>query len=107
MCVILNSFTQAVLFPEQVSILGNYLLQIAANVLNIVCHQDHNFLTASIPVHRLHVHVRRYRFVAIIILHGRLKGMLGFLITRLLCKYSINCLVRTRKVVMNSGFFPF
>lgn len=35
------------------------LFQNAANVLKIYCHQDHNFMTASIPVHRLFVHVRR------------------------------------------------
>ncbi|MQM14848.1 hypothetical protein Taro_047786 [Colocasia esculenta] len=33
--------------------------EIAANVLGIVSHMDHNFLTASIPTFRLHVHVRR------------------------------------------------
>ena len=33
--------------------------QIAAEVLKIFCHPDHNFVTASIPVHRLFVHVRR------------------------------------------------
>ena len=33
--------------------------QIAAKVLKIFCHLDHNFMTASIPVHRLMVHVRR------------------------------------------------
>ncbi|XP_043564150.1 DNA mismatch repair protein Msh3 isoform X2 [Chiloscyllium plagiosum] len=31
----------------------------AARELNIYCHPDHNFMTASIPVHRLFVHVRR------------------------------------------------
>lgn len=31
----------------------------AARVLNIFAHYDHNFLTASVPTHRLHVHVRR------------------------------------------------
>ncbi|XP_005090364.1 DNA mismatch repair protein Msh3 [Aplysia californica] len=31
----------------------------AAKVLKIFCHLDHNFMTASIPVHRLFVHVRR------------------------------------------------
>ncbi|XP_061172820.1 DNA mismatch repair protein Msh3-like [Saccostrea echinata] len=31
----------------------------AAEVLKIYCHQDHNFMTASIPVHRLFVHIRR------------------------------------------------
>lgn len=35
------------------------MLQIAAKELNIYCHQDHNFMTASIPTHRLFVHVRR------------------------------------------------
>ena len=33
--------------------------QIAAKVLKIFCHLDHNFMTASIPVHRLLVHIRR------------------------------------------------
>ncbi|XP_077988845.1 DNA mismatch repair protein Msh3-like [Glandiceps talaboti] len=33
--------------------------QIAAKELNIFCHLDHNFMTASIPVHRLFVHVTR------------------------------------------------
>uniref|UniRef100_A0A803XNJ1 DNA mismatch repair protein MSH3 n=1 Tax=Meleagris gallopavo TaxID=9103 RepID=A0A803XNJ1_MELGA len=33
--------------------------EIAAKELNICCHQDHNFMTASIPTHRLFVHVRR------------------------------------------------
>ncbi|XP_067425319.1 DNA mismatch repair protein Msh3 [Emydura macquarii macquarii] len=33
--------------------------EIAARELNIYCHQDHNFMTASIPTHRLFVHVRR------------------------------------------------
>ncbi|NXV74900.1 MSH3 protein, partial [Atlantisia rogersi] len=33
--------------------------QIAAKELNIYCHPDHNFMTASIPSHRLFVHVRR------------------------------------------------
>uniref|UniRef100_A0A8V5GYX9 DNA mismatch repair protein MSH3 n=1 Tax=Melopsittacus undulatus TaxID=13146 RepID=A0A8V5GYX9_MELUD len=33
--------------------------KIAAKELNISCHQDHNFMTASIPSHRLFVHVRR------------------------------------------------
>uniref|UniRef100_A0AAY4C5E5 DNA mismatch repair protein MSH3 n=1 Tax=Denticeps clupeoides TaxID=299321 RepID=A0AAY4C5E5_9TELE len=31
----------------------------AAKELNIFCHPDHNFMTASIPAHRLFVHVRR------------------------------------------------
>uniref|UniRef100_A0A673LND4 DNA mismatch repair protein MutS-like N-terminal domain-containing protein n=1 Tax=Sinocyclocheilus rhinocerous TaxID=307959 RepID=A0A673LND4_9TELE len=33
--------------------------EIAAKELNITCHLDHNFMTASIPTHRLFVHVRR------------------------------------------------
>ncbi|XP_053147197.1 DNA mismatch repair protein Msh3 isoform X2 [Hemicordylus capensis] len=33
--------------------------EIAAKELNIYCHQNHNFMTASIPTHRLFVHVRR------------------------------------------------
>ncbi|XP_014113725.1 PREDICTED: DNA mismatch repair protein Msh3 [Pseudopodoces humilis] len=33
--------------------------EIAAQELNIYCHLDHNFMTASIPSHRLFVHVRR------------------------------------------------
>ncbi|KAM4808278.1 DNA mismatch repair protein Msh3 [Rhinophrynus dorsalis] len=33
--------------------------EIAARELNIFCHPDHNFMTASIPAHRLFVHVRR------------------------------------------------
>uniref|UniRef100_A0A8C9VVR1 DNA mismatch repair protein MSH3 n=1 Tax=Scleropages formosus TaxID=113540 RepID=A0A8C9VVR1_SCLFO len=33
--------------------------EIAAKELNIFCHIDHNFMTASIPAHRLFVHVRR------------------------------------------------
>uniref|UniRef100_A0AAR2LEJ8 DNA mismatch repair protein MSH3 n=1 Tax=Pygocentrus nattereri TaxID=42514 RepID=A0AAR2LEJ8_PYGNA len=33
--------------------------EIAAKELNIFCHLDHNFMTASIPTHRLFVHVRR------------------------------------------------
>ncbi|XP_070542111.1 DNA mismatch repair protein Msh3-like isoform X2 [Ptychodera flava] len=33
--------------------------EIASKELNIYCHLDHNFMTASIPVHRLFVHVRR------------------------------------------------
>ncbi|KAK2548691.1 DNA mismatch repair protein Msh3 [Acropora cervicornis] len=31
----------------------------AAEVLKIMCHLDHNFQTASIPTHRLQVHVKR------------------------------------------------
>uniref|UniRef100_A0A6I8R7P3 DNA mismatch repair protein MSH3 n=1 Tax=Xenopus tropicalis TaxID=8364 RepID=A0A6I8R7P3_XENTR len=33
--------------------------EIASRELNIYCHMDHNFMTASIPAHRLFVHVRR------------------------------------------------
>eukprot|EP00250_Pteridium_aquilinum_P024528 c29209_g1_i1 orf=76-1680(+) len=33
--------------------------EIAARVLGIFAYNDHNFITASIPVFRLHVHVRR------------------------------------------------
>lgn len=33
--------------------------EIAAKELNIIAHLDHSFMTASIPTHRLHVHVRR------------------------------------------------
>ncbi|XP_022110672.1 DNA mismatch repair protein Msh3-like [Acanthaster planci] len=33
--------------------------EIAARELNIFCHPDHNFMIASIPVHRLFVHTRR------------------------------------------------
>eukprot|EP00899_Mesostigma_viride_P008654 jgi/Mesvir1/17790/Mv12900-RA.4 len=33
--------------------------EIAAKVLNIYAHMDHAFMTASIPVYRLHVHIRR------------------------------------------------
>nr|XP_034955668.1 DNA mismatch repair protein Msh3 isoform X2 [Zootoca vivipara] len=33
--------------------------KIAAKELNIFCHKNHNLMTASIPTHRLFVHVRR------------------------------------------------
>lgn len=33
--------------------------EVASKTLNIGCFQDHNFHTASIPVHRLHIHLRR------------------------------------------------
>uniref|UniRef100_A0ABM5FTJ0 DNA mismatch repair protein Msh3 isoform X2 n=1 Tax=Pogona vitticeps TaxID=103695 RepID=A0ABM5FTJ0_9SAUR len=33
--------------------------EIAAKELNIYCHKNHNFMTASIPTHRLFVHIRR------------------------------------------------
>ncbi|KAG1669551.1 DNA mismatch repair protein Msh3 [Nymphon striatum] len=32
--------------------------EIAAQELNIMAHLDHNFMTASIPIYRLHVHVK-------------------------------------------------
>lgn len=32
---------------------------IAARILGIYAHKDHNFMTASVPVHRLGVHTRR------------------------------------------------
>lgn len=35
-----------------------FVFQVAACELNIIGHFDHNFLTASIPVHRLHIHVK-------------------------------------------------
>ena len=34
--------------------------EVASKTLNIGCFEDHNFQTASIPVHRLHIHLRRY-----------------------------------------------
>ncbi|XP_066915163.1 DNA mismatch repair protein Msh3-like isoform X2 [Clytia hemisphaerica] len=33
--------------------------EVASKELNICCHMDHNFMTASIPVHRLNVHLSR------------------------------------------------
>ncbi|XP_048583946.1 DNA mismatch repair protein Msh3 isoform X2 [Nematostella vectensis] len=33
--------------------------EIAAKELNIMCFMDHNFMVASIPTHRLHIHVKR------------------------------------------------
>lgn len=33
--------------------------EIASKVLNIGCFPDHNFMVASVPVHRLNVHLRR------------------------------------------------
>lgn len=33
--------------------------EIASKVLRIGCFPDHNFMTASIPTHRLHVHLKR------------------------------------------------
>uniref|UniRef100_A0A665SZ71 DNA mismatch repair protein MSH3 n=1 Tax=Echeneis naucrates TaxID=173247 RepID=A0A665SZ71_ECHNA len=42
---------------------------IAAKELNIVCHLDHNFMTCSIPTHRLFVHVRR------LVSHGHKVGV--------------------------------
>ena len=37
--------------------------EVASKTLNIGCFQDHNFHTASIPVHRLHIHLRRYIYI--------------------------------------------
>ena len=37
--------------------------ELASKTLNIGCFQDHNFKTASIPVHRLHIHLRRYALI--------------------------------------------
>lgn len=34
--------------------------EIAAKVLNIVANVNHNFLSTSIPIHRLYVHARRH-----------------------------------------------
>ncbi|XP_010791268.1 DNA mismatch repair protein Msh3-like, partial [Notothenia coriiceps] len=42
---------------------------IAAKELNIFCHLDHNFMTCSIPTHRLFVHVRR------LVSHGHKVGV--------------------------------
>ncbi|XP_056888147.1 DNA mismatch repair protein Msh3 isoform X1 [Takifugu flavidus] len=44
--------------------------EIAAKVLNIFCHLDHNFMTCSIPTHRLFVHVRR------LVSHGHKVGVI-------------------------------
>ncbi|XP_016898402.1 DNA mismatch repair protein Msh3 isoform X2 [Cynoglossus semilaevis] len=43
--------------------------EIAAKELNITCHQDHNFMTCSIPTHRLFVHLRR------LVSHGHKVGV--------------------------------
>uniref|UniRef100_A0A672J588 DNA mismatch repair protein MSH3 n=1 Tax=Salarias fasciatus TaxID=181472 RepID=A0A672J588_SALFA len=43
--------------------------EIAAKELNIYCHLDHNFMTCSIPTHRLFVHVRR------LVSHGHKVGV--------------------------------
>ncbi|XP_074495491.1 DNA mismatch repair protein Msh3 isoform X2 [Sebastes fasciatus] len=43
--------------------------EIAAKELNIMCHLDHNFMTCSIPTHRLFVHVRR------LVSHGHKVGV--------------------------------
>ncbi|XP_040899209.1 DNA mismatch repair protein Msh3 isoform X3 [Toxotes jaculatrix] len=43
--------------------------EIAAKELNIICHLDHNFMTCSIPTHRLFVHVRR------LVSHGHKVGV--------------------------------
>ncbi|XP_053181496.1 DNA mismatch repair protein Msh3 [Scomber japonicus] len=44
--------------------------EIAARELNIICHLDHNFMTCSIPTHRLFVHVRR------LVSHGHKVGVI-------------------------------
>lgn len=44
--------------------------EIAAKELNIVAHLDHSFMTASIPTHRLHVHVRRLVAKGIFLLYS-------------------------------------
>ncbi|KAA8592696.1 hypothetical protein FQN60_018151, partial [Etheostoma spectabile] len=43
--------------------------EVAAKELNIFCHLDHNFMTCSIPTHRLFVHVRR------LVSHGHKVGV--------------------------------
>lgn len=43
--------------------------EIAAKEMNIFCHLDHNFMTCSIPTHRLFVHVRR------LVSHGHKVGV--------------------------------
>ncbi|XP_022048016.1 DNA mismatch repair protein Msh3 [Acanthochromis polyacanthus] len=43
--------------------------EIAAKELNIMCRLDHNFMTCSIPTHRLFVHVRR------LVSHGHKVGV--------------------------------
>ncbi|KAM9393488.1 DNA mismatch repair protein Msh3 isoform 2-T2 [Pholidichthys leucotaenia] len=43
--------------------------EIAAKELNITCHLNHNFMTCSIPAHRLFVHVRR------LVSHGHKVGV--------------------------------
>lgn len=45
--------------PRTLSLFSSFCTQIAAKELNIFCHPDHNFMTCSIPTHRLFVHVRR------------------------------------------------
>lgn len=45
--------------PRIAPIFLSFYAQIAAKELNIFCHPDHNFMTCSIPTHRLFVHVRR------------------------------------------------
>ncbi|XP_064107017.1 DNA mismatch repair protein Msh3-like [Macrobrachium nipponense] len=56
-----NKYPDTLLFIEcgyKYRFFGNDA-ETAAKELNIVAHLDHNFMTASIPTHRLHVHVRR------------------------------------------------
>ncbi|XP_029018199.1 DNA mismatch repair protein Msh3 isoform X2 [Betta splendens] len=43
--------------------------EVAAKELNITCHLDHNFMTCSVPTHRLFVHVRR------LVSHGHKVGV--------------------------------
>ena len=45
--------------PKSLSLPCCAFVQIAAKELNIYCHLDHNFMTCSVPTHRLFVHVRR------------------------------------------------
>ena len=55
-------YSDAVLFVEcgyKYRLLGEDA-EVASKILNIGCFEDHNFYTASIPVHRLHIHLRRY-----------------------------------------------
>ena len=49
----------SIVFPD-VSRESHGRTQIAAKVLNVFAFQDHHFMTASIPTHRLRIHVGRY-----------------------------------------------
>uniref|UniRef100_A0A8D2IXP6 DNA mismatch repair protein MSH3 n=1 Tax=Varanus komodoensis TaxID=61221 RepID=A0A8D2IXP6_VARKO len=56
-----NQYKDAILFVEcgyKYRFFGDDA-EIAAKELNIFCHKNHNFMTASIPTHRLFVHIRR------------------------------------------------